>query len=388
MPAGAHVRDAVPDRRRVLRPLRLRAAREPAAPGPGLALRVARVLRDRGRGRVVRAVEDRPRRRRRGARAEPNRTGPGGGAAQWWSPSRARPREPLLRHDPHLLRERRAAHRARLHDGRGRRAHALAPAAAATRSSTSPAPTSTASRSSGRPRRRASTPAGARRRRSPARSATTWDMLDIAYDDFIRTTEPRHYKAVQEFLQRIYDAGDIELGTYEGLYCVSCEALLRRGRARRRQLPDPRPPGRARHRGELLLQAVALRGPAARVLRRASRSGAARVAPQRGARLHPRRAAGLLDEPHVDHVGRAAAVGPEARRVRVGRRAVQLLHRGRLRRATASASRSGGRSTTTCRQGHPALPRGVLARDVDVGRASSRRSACSRTAGCSWAARR
>jgi len=52
----------------------------------------------------------------------------------------------------------------------------------------------------------------------------TWDGLDIAYDDFIRTTEPRHYAAVQTFLQTIYDAGDIELGTYEGLYCVSCEA--------------------------------------------------------------------------------------------------------------------------------------------------------------------
>ncbi len=51
-----------------------------------------------------------------------------------------------------------------------------------------------------------------------------WDALDIAYDDFIRTTEPRHHEAVQEFLQLIYDAGDIELGTYEGLYCVSCEA--------------------------------------------------------------------------------------------------------------------------------------------------------------------
>jgi len=52
----------------------------------------------------------------------------------------------------------------------------------------------------------------------------TWDDLDIAYDEFIRTTEPRHYRAVQDFLQRIYDAGDIELGQYEGLYCVSCEA--------------------------------------------------------------------------------------------------------------------------------------------------------------------
>ena len=51
-----------------------------------------------------------------------------------------------------------------------------------------------------------------------------WDELDIAYDEFIRTTEPRHYRAVQQFLQILYDNGDIELGTYEGLYCVSCEA--------------------------------------------------------------------------------------------------------------------------------------------------------------------
>jgi methionyl-tRNA synthetase len=54
--------------------------------------------------------------------------------------------------------------------------------------------------------------------------AEAWDLLDIANDDFIRTTEPRHHKAVQEFLQVVYDNGDIELGTYEGLYCVSCEA--------------------------------------------------------------------------------------------------------------------------------------------------------------------
>ncbi len=52
----------------------------------------------------------------------------------------------------------------------------------------------------------------------------TWALLGISYDDFIRTTEPRHRIAVQEFLQRIYNAGDIELGTYEGEYCVPCEA--------------------------------------------------------------------------------------------------------------------------------------------------------------------
>ncbi|MFN2607480.1 MAG: methionine--tRNA ligase [Acidimicrobiales bacterium] len=60
--------------------------------------------------------------------------------------------------------------------------------------------------------------------RNSQRFRDAWDALDIAYDDFIRTTEARHTTAVQTFLQRIYDNGDIEKDTYEGLYCVSCEA--------------------------------------------------------------------------------------------------------------------------------------------------------------------
>src|SRR5438093_10329461 len=60
--------------------------------------------------------------------------------------------------------------------------------------------------------------------RTSERFKQAWKLLEISYDDFIRTTEPRHYKAVEQLLQRVYDNGDIELGTYEGLYCVSCEA--------------------------------------------------------------------------------------------------------------------------------------------------------------------
>ena len=59
--------------------------------------------------------------------------------------------------------------------------------------------------------------------RTSARFVEAWQRLDIAYDDFIRTTEPRHYAVVQQFLQRIYDNGFIELAPYSGLYCVSCE---------------------------------------------------------------------------------------------------------------------------------------------------------------------
>ena len=56
-----------------------------------------------------------------------------------------------------------------------------------------------------------------------ARYREAWDQLGISYDDFIRTSEPRHYDAVQALLTKIKDNGHIELATYEGLYCVSCE---------------------------------------------------------------------------------------------------------------------------------------------------------------------
>lgn len=53
-----------------------------------------------------------------------------------------------------------------------------------------------------------------------------WRFLDVSYDDFIRTTEPRHHVAVAEFLQRCFDRGDIYLGHYEGLYSVADEAYV------------------------------------------------------------------------------------------------------------------------------------------------------------------
>ncbi len=52
-----------------------------------------------------------------------------------------------------------------------------------------------------------------------------WDALDISNDDFIRTTEARHEQAVQTFMQALHDRGEVYLGTYEGLYCVGCEAF-------------------------------------------------------------------------------------------------------------------------------------------------------------------
>ena len=53
-----------------------------------------------------------------------------------------------------------------------------------------------------------------------------WEKLHISYDDFIRTTENRHKKIVQMFLQKVYDAGDIYEDEYEGLYSVSEERFI------------------------------------------------------------------------------------------------------------------------------------------------------------------
>jgi methionyl-tRNA synthetase len=50
-----------------------------------------------------------------------------------------------------------------------------------------------------------------------------WRLLDISYDGFIRTSDPRHEAGVAAFLERLFTSGDVYQGTYEGLYCVGCE---------------------------------------------------------------------------------------------------------------------------------------------------------------------
>ncbi len=52
-----------------------------------------------------------------------------------------------------------------------------------------------------------------------------WKTMEISYDDFIRTTEDRHVKRVQELFMRMYEKGDIYKGYYEGWYCTPCESF-------------------------------------------------------------------------------------------------------------------------------------------------------------------
>lgn len=57
-----------------------------------------------------------------------------------------------------------------------------------------------------------------------AKIKALWEKMEISYDDFIRTTEPRHEKLVQDIFTKLYEKGDIYLGEYEGYYCVHDEA--------------------------------------------------------------------------------------------------------------------------------------------------------------------
>ena len=47
-------------------------------------------------------------------------------------------------------------------------------------------------------------------------------LLDVSNDFFIRTSDPRHAKRVQEVMQRIFDNGHVYKGMYEGWYCPRC----------------------------------------------------------------------------------------------------------------------------------------------------------------------
>ncbi len=181
--------------------------------------------------------------------------------------------------------------------------------------------------------------------------------------------------------------GDIFLKKYAGWYSVRDEAYYAESETEVGDDGVRRGPrghaGRMDRGGDLLLPPVGLPGQAARALRGESRFHPAAGAAQRGGELRQGRPGGPVDLAHdarLGHPGAGRADG--ARHVRVGRRADQLHHRRRLpRREQPALALLAGRRARH-RQGHRALPRGLLAGVPDVGRASSCRSASSATASC------
>lgn len=52
-----------------------------------------------------------------------------------------------------------------------------------------------------------------------------WDLMNTSYDKFIRTTDDYHVETVQKIFKKLYDQGDIYLGSYEDWYCTPCESF-------------------------------------------------------------------------------------------------------------------------------------------------------------------
>lgn len=66
-----------------------------------------------------------------------------------------------------------------------------------------------------------------------------WQALDISYDDYIRTTEPRHVELVQKVFKKLLEQDDIYLGSYEGWYCVSDETFFTASEVTGETCPNP-----------------------------------------------------------------------------------------------------------------------------------------------------
>jgi len=65
-----------------------------------------------------------------------------------------------------------------------------------------------------------------------------WQQLEVDYNDFIRTTEPRHQEVVSKLFEKLYDQGDIYNASYEGWYCTPCEAFWAESRLEEGNCPD------------------------------------------------------------------------------------------------------------------------------------------------------
>ncbi len=134
-----------------------------------------------------------------------------------------------------------------------------------------------------------------------------WAKLSISFDDFIRTTEPRHRAAVQRMAQTCYDRGDVYEGHYEGLVLRLVRGVQAGKGPGRRQLPDPPDHAGLDPGEELLLPAVEVSAAAARALSRASRVHPARDPPQRDPAAGRKRA-----RRHLHLAGRAELGHPAA----------------------------------------------------------------------------
>ena len=266
-----------------------------------------------------------------------------------WGRQRGGSREGVLRHDADLLRQRRPAHRPRVHDGRRRRPDPLAPAARRE------VHFLTGTDEHGEKILRAAEANGMTPQQwCDHMVESAWKpmlaAIDAANDDFIRTTEARH------------------TGPGSGVPARCCTTVARSTRAptpartasRARSSscpasssqPGDRCPVHDRPVEQLseenyFFRLSRLPGQAAGALPRPPAVRAARVGAQRGRPVRRERAAGPVAVPVDLRLGRERALGLQPRRLRLDRRAAELHHGRRLGQRPGSASPGCGRRTCT-----------------------------------------
>ena len=254
----------------------------------------------------------------------------------------------ILHHDADLLSERRPAYRSRLQHDRDRRDRALPAARRQGRllpdRHRRARPQDAADGAGAGADAASSSPIATRR------SSATWSTtLNCSNDDFIRTTEERHYRASQELWRRMDAAGDIYLDRYAGWYSVRQEAYFDEDETklgddgvRREPLGSP---VEWVEEESYFFRLSAYQDRLLAHYEAQSRLHRAARAAERGAELRQGGAEGRLDLAHHLRLGRAGSGRPEARHVRLGRRAHQLHHRRRLSRRERRRSGASGRPT-------------------------------------------
>ena len=188
--------------------------------------------------------------------------------------------------------------------------------------------------------------------------------------DFIRTTEPRHIKVVQEIFQRLYDNGRHLQGIVRRMVLHPVRDILGREPVGRREtLSRLRPARRVGGGGELFLPDGQVRSQAPGAHRGQPRFHPTRKPQERSGELHQERAGGSIRLEDDLRLGRAGALRSQARHLRVDRCAHQLPHGVGYLQDDASLP-SGGRPTAT------SWGKTSFASTPSSGRRSSRLWAC------------
>ncbi len=176
-------------------------------------------------------------------------------------------------------------------------------------------------------------------------------MMNYSTDNFIRTTEKRHYRGVARRCGRSWSpSGDIYLGKYAGWYSVRDETYFTEsetevGPDKKRRAPRPAPRSSG-SRSQSISSGFRPGRPAARRSTRRTRASSRRRPAQRSRQLREGRPAGSLGVAHQLLLGRAGAGRSQARDLRLARRAHQLHHRSAA--TPTPATRCGGTGRPTC----------------------------------------